>query len=136
MRKEEKSRVIIIILSIVIVVLMMALLFFCFKDEICEEVWDQKQEKEAITNTDNNNNNQTTDNNTTSDKRLTREEALKVALDDLKIEEKDIFDSSIELENKFNTTVYEIDFHHDRYEYEYYVDAKTGKIIKSFQERD
>lgn len=69
---------------------------------------------------------------------IVKSEILKIALNDLNITEKDIYDLDIELENKprYKTVVYEVSFDYNYFEYEYYIDALTGKILDSFKSRD
>ena len=67
---------------------------------------------------------------------ISKDEALNKVLTNLGITNNDIYDLSIELDYKYNTTVYEVDFKYNRFEYDYYLNAKTGEIIKSFSERD
>lgn len=76
--------------------------------------------------------------NTSSNKYISRDEALEVVLKDLDVKEKDLKDLDIELESKmrYDNEIYEISFDYKLYEYEYYVDAITGKILDSFQSRD
>lgn len=69
---------------------------------------------------------------------LSKDEALDVVLKDLNAKKEDLYDLDIEIENKmkYENTIFEISFDYNRYEYEYYVDAVTGKILDSFQSRD
>lgn len=62
--------------------------------------------------------------------------ALDIALKSLNIKKSAIYDLNIELEKKYGEAVYEIDFNYNRFEYEFYVDAITGKILHSFKEFD
>ena len=83
---------------------------------------------------DNNNSNITSGNNGTN--YISRENALKVALDDAKINQKDIHDIDVELDYKYNQIVYEVNFDYQQYEYEYYINAENGNIVKSFKQID
>ncbi len=67
---------------------------------------------------------------------ISSQEALQVVLKSLNITENNITDLSNEIDYKYGKTVYEIDFDYQNYEYEYYVDALNGEIIKSFKERE
>ncbi len=67
---------------------------------------------------------------------ITRQKALDIALENLNLKQSDVYDINCELDYKYGTTVYEVEFKSGRYEYEFYINAKTGKIIKSFKERD
>ncbi len=67
---------------------------------------------------------------------ISKDNALKIALDDVKLTQSDIRDIDIELDYKYGQTVYEITFDYQQYEYEYYIDARNGDIVKSFKEID
>ena len=86
-----------------------------------------------IINNTNNNINESSDINNSY---ISSSDALSIVLKDLNINKNDIYDLSNELEYKFGKTVYDIDFNYNRFEYEYYVDAITGEIVKSFKEYD
>ena len=73
---------------------------------------------------------------TTDNGYISTEKALDIALDHAKLDKNDIHDLSIELDYKNDKNVYEIDFNYKNYDYEYYVDAKTGDIMHSFKEID
>ena len=62
---------------------------------------------------------------------LTKEEALEKALkhSKLKKEEIDLL-KKIELDHEHGRLIYEIKFYKDGFEYEYDVDAASGKILK------
>ncbi len=72
----------------------------------------------------------------TSSIKIDQEKALEIALKDLKMKQNEIFDLDIELENKYGSVVYEVSFNSGIHEYEYYIDATTGKILHSFKEID
>ncbi len=80
-----------------------------------------------------NNNNQNVNNGSNY---ISRDDALKIALDDAKLTQSDIRDLDIELDYEYGQNVYEISFDYQRYEYEYYINAENGTIVKSFQEQD
>ncbi len=67
---------------------------------------------------------------------ISSDEAVEIALKSLNISRENISDLDNELDYKYNIAVYEIDFKYDGYEYDFYVNAKTGEIVKSFKERD
>ena len=124
MKKEIKKRNYLIIILIVIIIFLGGLCtFFYLKNEFAEEKYEDliinniplKSENENL---------------------ISKEAALQIVLDNLNIQEKDIYDLNWELEYKYNTYVYEIDFNYHNYEYDYYVNAKTSEIIKAFRERD
>ncbi len=81
------------------------------------------------TNTDNNKFNNTNN-------YISEQDALDIALKDVGLTQNDIYDLDIELEYKYSQTVYEINFDYQRHEYEYYINAESGTIVKSFRERD
>lgn len=43
-------------------------------------------------------------------------------------------DKEVELESREN--IYEVSFNYNKYEYEYDINAETGKIIRNHKERD
>ncbi len=92
---------------------------------------DNNQEDNNTTNNDNNNNN-----NTTTTKYISKDKALSIALNNAKLNKSDVYDISVELDYKYGQTVYEIDFDYNKYDYEYYINATTGKIIHHFKEID
>lgn len=114
-KNKSVSKLIIIILSVIIVILLFLLSILYIKDELNDE-------REDKYNIDNN--------------YITNSDALDIALKDLNVNIDDIYDLSSELESKFGKTVYDIDFKYNRFEYEYYIDAKSGEIIKSFRQLD
>lgn len=62
---------------------------------------------------------------------LTREEALEKALEHANIDKKDVdLVKKVELDYEHGRKIYEIEFYNNGYEYEYDVDAETGKILK------
>ena len=74
---------------------------------------------------------------TTNDKNyIGRDNAISIALKDLKLTKKDVYDLECELDKEFNQTVYEVTFNYKNLEYEYYINPETGKIIHSFKELD
>ena len=83
-------------------------------------------------------NNTTSTNNSSSSKYISRDKALQTALNNLNISKNSIYDLDIELENKvrYKKVVYEVSFDYNNYEYEYYIDATSGKILDSFKSRD
>ncbi|MDE6142149.1 MAG: PepSY domain-containing protein, partial [Bacilli bacterium] len=69
---------------------------------------------------------------------ISRSKALQIALKDMKLSQSDVYDIDVEFENKttHGNYVYEVSFDYKNNEYEYFIDAKTGKILSSFQSRD
>ena len=122
----KKSYIISIALGVLVVVLLAISIFFYLKSEYLEDREDYNNYNYNIN--DNNSNN--------TDNLISRDEALEIVLKNLGINKNDIYDLDNELDYKYNTQVYDIDFKYNRYEYEFYVDAKNGDILKSFKERD
>ena len=123
--KKDKKNIVILILSIIILILLFLCVYMYFKIEYMDDVLDYKEDS-CITNTNVNENS----------KYISKDDALELVLKSLNINKDSIYDLNIELEKKFNTSVYELDFKYDRYEYEFYVNAESGEILKSFKERD
>lgn len=67
---------------------------------------------------------------------ISKEEAKKIVLKHTGLSEADIIRFSIELDREITGTKYDIDFRTAEYEYEYELDAKSGKIIKSEKEAE
>ena len=129
----KKSNIIVIIILSVVVV---ALLILCSVLYVKNEYLEEKNENNIQ---DNNNTSIPTQDNSNSNENsnyISSDEALQVVLKDLKVNRSDIYDLDNELEYKYNNQVYEIDFKYDGFEYDYYVNAKSGEIVKSFKERD
>lgn len=57
------------------------------------------------------------------------EKAKQIALDHAKLSESDVTALFVELDYDDGTLRYEVDFHRGGYEYDYDIDAKTGKIL-------
>ena len=136
-KKQSNFKIIIALLVIIIVLLIGFIIFFVgeFIDERDEIRYLYNENNK--TSTDNTTNITTTnDNNSSNQNYISRENALKVALDDAKINQNDIRDIDVELDYKYNQTVYEVTFDYQQYEYEYYINAENGSIVKSFKERD
>lgn len=69
-------------------------------------------------------------------KYITIEKALDVALKSAGLTREQVRDIDVELERKFGQMVFEVSFDAGQYEYEYYVNAESGKIVKSFKGLD
>lgn len=139
--KKDKNKTILIILAIIIAILVIISIFLYAK---LEAVDDRDDHSGYTTNQNNNvnndnssinNDNNISDNNNNSNY-ISKDEALEKALNSLNISQSNIYDLSNELDYKYGQTVYEIEFKYDGYEYEFYIDAETGNIVKSFKERD
>ena len=61
---------------------------------------------------------------------ISREEALKIALADVGLEESQVYDLSIEQDRKKGTAVYEVDFDTEDTAFDYTIDAATGAITR------
>ena len=72
--------------------------------------------------------------NVTSKTLITAAKAKEIALVHAGLKENQIFDFDIELDREHGAVYYEIDFETKGYEYEYDIDATTGKIIKNRKE--
>lgn len=60
---------------------------------------------------------------------LPRNDAIQIAVDAAKVNRSDIWDLSCELEDEDGVMIYQVEFEHGQYEYEYDIDAKSGKIL-------
>ena len=67
---------------------------------------------------------------------LSAEEAKQLALNHAGVSADDVLFSQAELDYDDGRTVYEVEFRAGGYEYDYEIDAETGKILKSERERD
>ncbi len=142
MKEEKTKNILIVILGIVVLVLAIAVAILSVKKEFIDERYDDLEDRYEYllehsqnnnSNLGNSNDNDTLDN--PNNNYITRDTALENVLKDLKIERNSINDLDIELEYKvrYGTTVYEVSFDYKYYEYEYYVDPTTGKILDSFK---
>ena len=62
--------------------------------------------------------------------------AIKAALAHAKLQESDVRWLKCELDREDGIMVYEVEFKKDGFEYDYDIDAKTGKVLKAKKERD
>lgn len=60
---------------------------------------------------------------------LPRGDAIQIAMDAAKVSRADISDLSCELEEDDGVMIYQVEFEHGQYEYEYDIDAKSGMIL-------
>ena len=80
---------------------------------------------------------QTSDNKTTPTANLiTREEAKAKALTHAGLTDVTLRRIETDLDRERGVTVYEVDFEHDGYDYEYVLNAETGEILFHEKERD
>lgn len=73
---------------------------------------------------------------TSTSSNITRAKAKSIALAHAGVSASKIRDYDIELDTYRGTKVYEIDFESGRYEYEYKINAQTGKIVFVEKDRD
>ena len=71
-----------------------------------------------------------------STKQLTKAEAKSIALKHAGVKESEVRDLEVELDKDDGTLHYDVDFEKDGYDYDYEIDATSGKILKSHKERD
>ena len=146
-KKQTNLKIVIALLVVIILLLIGFVIFFAkeFMDEK-EELRELYYNKDSMyydytTNNDDvykdeNSNSENDVNITNNSKYISREKALSIALNNAKISKNDIRNIDIELDYKYNLTVYEVTFDYIQYEYEYYINAETGNIVKSFREID
>ena len=65
-----------------------------------------------------------------------RQAAIKIALAHAKLQESDVRRLRCELDRDDGVMEYEVEFKKDGFEYDYDIDAKTGKVLKAKKERD
>ncbi len=68
--------------------------------------------------------------------KITLDEAKRIAFEDAGVNEEDVYGLETDVDLEGNRRYYEIDFKADGYEYEYDIDAQSGKILKKEKERD
>ena len=73
--------------------------------------------------------------NESTNAKITRDEAKKIALKDAALNESDVRDLEIELDRENDTLVYEISFEKDYDDFDYVIDANSGKIISKDKEK-
>ena len=62
---------------------------------------------------------------------ITADQAKKIALEDAGVKESEIRDLDMELDKETGTLHYDVDFEVGNKDYDYEIDAKTGKILRS-----
>lgn len=122
--KDKKNNLSTVLLVVIIFCLVIGIILLYFKYENLEEMYDVLDDENNIE-----------DN---IEKYITKDEALNIVLEDLKISKSDLYDLDIELENKsrYDGVVFEVTFDYGNYEYEYYIHAVTGKILDSLKSID
>lgn len=73
---------------------------------------------------------------TSTSKQLTKEQALSKALSHAGLKKSQVSKLKAELDKDDGVTLYEVDFETADWEYEYEINAKTGKIIKAEKDRN
>lgn len=68
--------------------------------------------------------------------KLTREEAIAIALTHAGLTKDQVRELEAELDKERGVLVFEVDFETGEYDYEYEIHAQTGEILKSKRERD
>ena len=149
-KESNKERNIIIILLISIIVILIAGMgFVAVKYEQLEHKYEDRYETPyddddygTSDQLDDNDVTESQDNKTTKKtttaKTISRDKALDIALKDMKVSKTQVYDIDVELEYKtrFQKQVYEVTFDYDRYEYEYFIDATSGKILDTLKSID
>lgn len=67
---------------------------------------------------------------------ISKSEAISIALKRAGVAKNKAIDLSCELDKEKNVYVYEVDFEYGRYDYEYVINAKTGKVLRAQKEID
>ena len=73
---------------------------------------------------------------TESSQKISRDEAISIALNHAKLSKSDVRDLEAELDKENGVQIYEVSFESGGYDYEYDINAETGKILRSAKERD
>lgn len=73
---------------------------------------------------------------TTEKKQLSKTEARDIALKHAGLKASEVRDLEVELDRDDGTLHFDVDFEKDGYDYDYEIDAYSGKILKSRKERD
>ena len=64
------------------------------------------------------------------------EKAKSIALQDAGLQEAEVRDLEVELDREGGNVHYDVDFEKDSYDYDYEIDAVSGKILRSEKEKD
>lgn len=102
---------------------------------VTNENQDSKPQTENNT-TAPNNEKPSQDSNNYTEKFITVAKAKQIAFADAKVKESQIRDFEMELDHEGKTNYYEINFEAGGIEYEYDIDAKSGKILKKHKEKE
>ena len=68
--------------------------------------------------------------------KITEDKTKEIAFSDAGVTEDKVYGLETDIDLEGNRRYYEIDFKADGYEYEYDIDAESGKILKKEKERD
>lgn len=68
--------------------------------------------------------------------RISSQAALDIALLDAKVPAEEAMNVEVELKTRHGVKVYEVEFDHGKYEYDYLINAKTGEIIDRSREQE
>lgn len=151
--KDKDTNLVIMLLVVIIFILVIGMAFLFYRYEKLESKYDRRLESgyfydfdddfdlpndDKLPVSDDKKTSKTTKKPTSVVNYISREKALSIALKDMKLSTSDVYDIDVEFENKttHGNYVYEVSFDYQNYEYEYFIDAKTGKIITSFKSRD
>ncbi len=133
---EKNKNLLVIALVCIVFILSISSVILYLKYENLEDKYDDDRLYNNSNNNSSNNDINNNNDNNNDQGYIGNSKALDIALGNLNITQNDIADLSIDLDYKYNTTVYEIEFKYNRYEYEYYINANTGDILRSFKEWD
>ena len=73
---------------------------------------------------------------TKEEEKISEKKAKEVALEHAGLKEADVTALFVELDYDDGILRYEVDFHHGGYEYDYDIDAKTGKVLSHDKDYD
>ena len=62
---------------------------------------------------------------------ISKDEVKRIVLNDTKLDSSDVIFGEIDLDTDDGVSKYDVEFHYNRHEYNYEIDAKDGKIISS-----
>lgn len=69
-------------------------------------------------------------------RRISRNAALSIALNDAGFTQAQVFDIDVEFENEYGNKYYEVNFNNGGLEYKYIINALTGEILSNYSEFD
>lgn len=142
MKKKDLNKYLVPALLVVIVLLLVAVIVVIFNERTMErkieDYFDHNSYNVDYDNDDANIGNDIDENIPETDTKnyISHQEAINIALKNIGLKQSQVRDLDCELDYRYNDTVYEVTFDYEYHEYEYYINATTGKIIHSFRERD